>query len=45
LQSLLGAGAQIEQKVRDVGGGKLIATARDAEGNLVGLIQLPGENL
>ena len=45
LQSLLGAGAQIEQKVRDVGGGKLIATARDAKGNLVGLIQLPGENL
>ncbi len=43
LQSLLDAGAQTEQKVRDVGGGKLIATAKDAEGNLIGLLQSPTE--
>jgi predicted enzyme related to lactoylglutathione lyase len=41
LQSLLDAGAQTEQRVRDVGGGKLIATVKDAEGNLIGLIQSP----
>jgi predicted enzyme related to lactoylglutathione lyase len=41
LKSLLDAGAQTEQKVRDVGGGKLIATARDAQGNLIGLVQVP----
>src|SRR5258705_11170654 len=38
LQSLLGAGAQTQQDVKDVGGGKLIATVKDADGNMVGLI-------
>jgi predicted enzyme related to lactoylglutathione lyase len=41
LQRLLEAGAQIHQKVRDVGGGKLIATVKDADGNITGLIQMP----
>ena len=41
LQLVLEAGGQIQQAVRDVGGGKLVATARDAEGNLIGFIQMP----
>lgn len=39
LQTLLDAGAQTEQNINDVGGGRLIASVRDAEGNLIGLIQ------
>ena len=39
LQRLLDAGAQTVQDVQDVGGGRLIATAKDADGNMVGLIQ------
>lgn len=39
LRLLLDAGAQIQQELKDVGGGKLIATLRDEDGNLVGLIQ------
>ena len=35
------AGAQEHQAVRDVGGGKLIASVRDADGNLIGLMQTP----
>jgi predicted enzyme related to lactoylglutathione lyase len=38
---LLGAGAQIQQEVKDVGGGKLIASVKDADSNIIGLIQLP----
>jgi len=41
LQSLLDAGAQTQQAISDVGGGKLMATVRDAAGNVVGLIQMP----
>ncbi len=41
LQSLVDAGAQVHQAVRDVGGGKLIATVKDADNNRIGLIQLP----
>ena len=41
LQTLLDAGAQIQQEVKDVGGGKLIATVQDGSGNIIGLIQLP----
>lgn len=41
LQLLLDAGAQVQQGVKDVGGGKLIATVRDADGNVTGLIQQP----
>jgi predicted enzyme related to lactoylglutathione lyase len=41
LQSLLEAGAQVVQETRDVGGGKLTAVAKDIDGNMVGLIQMP----
>ncbi|HET7095684.1 MAG TPA: VOC family protein [Thermomicrobiales bacterium] len=41
LRSLLDAGAQPAQDVRDVGDGRLIATVADADGNLVGLLQEP----
>jgi predicted enzyme related to lactoylglutathione lyase len=41
LQELLDAGAQVQRPVSDVGGGKLIAIARDPDGNLLGLIQTP----
>ena len=41
LQLLLDAGAQVERQVKDVGGGKLIASVKDADGNIVGLIQSP----
>jgi predicted enzyme related to lactoylglutathione lyase len=39
LQTLLDAGATAGQPVRDVGGGKLIATVVDPDGNTVGLLQ------
>ena len=41
LQLLLDAGAQVQQAVNDVGGGKLIAWVKDADSNIIGLIQLP----
>lgn len=41
LQLLLDAGAESLQEVKDVGGGKLIASAKDADGNIIGLIQSP----
>ena len=39
LQSLLDAGAGQLQEIRDVGGGRLIASVRDADGNVIGLLQ------
>ncbi|MEU3346827.1 VOC family protein [Streptomyces sp. NPDC006700] len=39
LAALVAAGAEVLQDVQDVGGGRLIASARDADGNLVGLLQ------
>jgi predicted enzyme related to lactoylglutathione lyase len=42
LQLLLDAGARVQQEVRDVGGGKLIAWVKDADSNIIGLIQSPG---
>jgi len=41
LQSLQEAGAQVAQGVKDVGGGKLIATVKDADNNIIGLVQSP----
>jgi predicted enzyme related to lactoylglutathione lyase len=38
LKALLGAGADVQQEVKDVGGGKLIATVKDADGNVIGLL-------
>jgi predicted enzyme related to lactoylglutathione lyase len=39
LKALLDAGAEAHQGVRDVGGGKLIASVKDPDGNVIGLIQ------
>ena len=41
LKTLLEAGAETEQEVRDVGGGLLIASVKDADGNVIGLLQSP----
>lgn len=41
LQTLLDAGAVTRQAVKDVGGGKLIATVNDPDGNILGLTQAP----
>src|SRR5438128_348859 len=41
LQQLLDAGAQADQDVKNVGGGKLIALVKDADGNTLGLTQSP----
>ena len=41
LQLLVDAGAQAQQEVTDVGGGKLIASVKDADNNIIGLIQSP----
>lgn len=41
LAALLEAGAESLQDVHDVGGGRLIASVKDADGNLVGLLQDP----
>lgn len=39
LKALKAAGGEVVQEVKDVGGGKLIASVRDGEGNLIGLLQ------
>ncbi len=39
LAALVAAGAETVQEPKDVGGGLLIALARDADGNLIGLRQ------
>ena len=41
LQSLLDAGSQMQQEIKDIGGGRLIATVKDADGNIIGLRQDP----
>jgi predicted enzyme related to lactoylglutathione lyase len=41
LKLLLDAGAESLRPVGDVGGGKLIAAVKDADGNVIGLIQNP----
>lgn len=41
LQSLLDGGAQMHEAVRDVGNGRLIASVKDADGNVIGLLQEP----
>jgi predicted enzyme related to lactoylglutathione lyase len=40
LRAVLDAGAQLQQDVKDVGGGKLTATVKDADGNVIGLLQM-----
>ena len=39
LKLLLDAGAEAQQEVKDVGGGKLIASVKDTDGNVIGLLQ------
>jgi predicted enzyme related to lactoylglutathione lyase len=39
VQALVAAGAQTVQEPQDVGGGKLIAMVKDADGNVIGLSQ------
>ena len=39
LQSLLEAGSKTLREITDVGGGRLVASVRDAAGNISGLIQ------
>jgi predicted enzyme related to lactoylglutathione lyase len=39
VKALLDAGAEAQQEVKDVGGGKLIISVKDADGNVIGLIQ------
>ena len=41
LKLLVDAGAQMVQQVKDVGGGKLIASVKDENGSIIGLIQMP----
>jgi predicted enzyme related to lactoylglutathione lyase len=41
LQALVDAGAHVQQAVKDVGGGKLIASVKDADSNIIGLLQFP----
>src|SRR5689334_10480753 len=41
LQSLVYGGAQGQQEPKDVGGGRLIASIKDADGNIFGLLQDP----
>jgi predicted enzyme related to lactoylglutathione lyase len=41
LNSVLEAGAQTIQDIKDVGGGKMIASVKDANGNIIGLLQEP----
>jgi predicted enzyme related to lactoylglutathione lyase len=41
LAALVAAGAEAQQEATDVGGGKLIATVKDADGNIIGLLQAP----
>jgi predicted enzyme related to lactoylglutathione lyase len=41
LEALPGDGAEADQQIRDVGRGTLIATVKDADGNVTGLFQAP----
>ncbi|MFF8864072.1 VOC family protein [Streptomyces sp. NPDC015139] len=41
LAALLAAGAELLQDAQDVGGGRLVASVKDPDGNLVGLLQDP----
>jgi predicted enzyme related to lactoylglutathione lyase len=39
--AMVASGAETLQSITDVGGGKLIATVKDPDGNIVGLLQEP----
>ncbi len=39
LQALVDAGSQVLREAKDVGGGRLVASVKDADGNIIGLVQ------
>jgi predicted enzyme related to lactoylglutathione lyase len=39
LHSLLEAGSQTLREIKDVGGGRLVASVKDPDGNIIGLVQ------
>lgn len=39
LESLVAGGATLLQETKDVGGGRLIASVKDENGNIIGLVQ------
>lgn len=39
LEAVLRSGGQAFQEVKDVGGGKLVASVKDGDGNVIGLVQ------
>lgn len=41
LQSLIDSGAEVHQTISDVGGGALMASVKDSNGNIIGLMQPP----
>ena len=41
LADLTGAGATVKEPAHDVGGGRLVATVTDPDGNVLGLLQDP----
>ncbi len=41
LEVVLDNGGQTQQEIKDAGGGKLIATVEDADGNVTGRLQSP----
>jgi len=41
LTEVTAAGAAVKEPVRDVGGGRLVATVTDPDGNVLGLLQDP----
>jgi predicted enzyme related to lactoylglutathione lyase len=41
LAEVIAAGATVREPVRDVGGGRLVATFTDLDGNVLGLLQDP----
>ena len=41
LAAVSAAGATVKEPVRDVGGGRLVATVTDPDGNVLGLLQDP----
>ena len=41
LQSLVDSGAEVQQDVKNVGGGRLIASAKDTDGNIISFRQDP----
>ncbi|MEU9129303.1 VOC family protein [Kitasatospora sp. NPDC048540] len=40
-QALLAAGAEVHEEPHDVGGGLLVASVKDSDGNVIGLRQQP----